>query len=402
MVLCAAMSIYPHSSDDASGWQNHGLAFSRDPYEYHHTSHTQRQYISDKQMEDFCRARYSASYTTASVSSHPAAWTLEDFQSIARLMSYHAIQEGKMMTEADVAREMLSSYNYYLMPGFQVYIKTCAGYTEHIKKIHANLEASKGWCYGLRKLCGLIDDAQLREVVDRLHAEIVEQEGYEREQILQEELRKAIVSQQQNVRHTYEQQRQDLYQLANEWNEHESDDRYKKRIQALQVMSQDTYPTYTTKQYVISSAVTQVILQTGSEIRLYRSCYGNELQQVLHQECISGIEQLATLGNSSTLYDHKHALVECFDAARDYNQSGNVCHAAMVADFCWAVLDCGKAVAEGVAQGLMLCAQDAFNYPLQTATFVGASELYSLIRWPICYTMLLILALPTLIITLLE
>jgi hypothetical protein len=76
----------------------------------------------------------------------------------------------------------------------------------------------------------------------------------------------------------------------------------------------------------------------------------------------------------SLAYGHQEALVDCIDAAREYNQVGLVHKASVITDFCWALLDYGSAVAEGAACGLIGAIQDIIEYPIQTAACVIAGK----------------------------
>jgi hypothetical protein len=76
----------------------------------------------------------------------------------------------------------------------------------------------------------------------------------------------------------------------------------------------------------------------------------------------------------SLAYGHQEALVDCIDAAREYNQVGLVHKASVITDFCWALLNYGSAVAEGAACGLIGAVRDMVEHPIQTVACVVAGE----------------------------
>jgi hypothetical protein len=106
----------------------------------------------------------------------------------------------------------------------------------------------------------------------------------------------------------------------------------------------------------------------------YTPCYGNQLQQVMHQECLDLLQHTAKLPVTSVVYAHKETLTECADAAREYNQDGDVRTASRVTDFCWALLDYGSAIVEGAALGVIGTVVDMAMRPMSTAASIVAGE----------------------------
>lgn len=126
--------------------------------------------------------------------------------------------------------------------------------------------------------------------------------------------------------------------------------------------------------YILNSDVAACLLNNGHKPRLYATNFGNQLQQALHQECIDIATQSVYLRPQSLLYSCKSALLDITDASREFNQLGLSHKTTMLNDFAYALLDCGSAIVEGVAQGIIYAAKDMMDHPLQTVLCVVAGE----------------------------
>jgi hypothetical protein len=131
---------------------------------------------------------------------------------------------------------------------------------------------------------------------------------------------------------------------------------------------------YEVRSYTISPDAQTLLLQRNQDIRPYQIVYGNQLQHVAHQDCIEVLEQTIAISDNSLLYHQKTALIDCIDVAREYNQLGFTAKAFHITDFCRALLDYGKAVAQGIALGIIGAAQDCIDHPIQTALTIAAGE----------------------------
>jgi hypothetical protein len=131
---------------------------------------------------------------------------------------------------------------------------------------------------------------------------------------------------------------------------------------------------FITQSYNISPEINYVLQDTGLNHIDYTSCYGNPVQQLLHQENLDQLQQLGTLSPLSPIFYHKSAIAECVDSAREYNQVGLVCDSVKVTDMCWALLDYGKVICEGAAQGLIMVAKDLVGHPEHALLLVVAGE----------------------------
>ncbi|MBS1986507.1 EndoU domain-containing protein [Candidatus Dependentiae bacterium] len=316
-----------------------------------------------------------------------ASWNATDFAHAAESAKYEAIKHGNCRHH--VEQQMLRRYDFYSVLAFREYIKTIAGYRSHIKKLHARLQAQKSRLHRVWRTFGFSDPNYIQQLdmAERLNAEILKEEAIEQAVAKQQQRLEAleaqqrilqaqyeIRNQQESVRKAFESQRKELNRLPDEWSclqdmyqEHDLCDggRYEQRRQALYDVIHDAC-NYETKSYPVSSAASELIGNTGNDAEPYRTCYGNQLQQVIHQECIDGMERLVSLPETSVVYPYKESIAQCFDAAREYNQAGSVDKATAVADFCWTLLDYGKAIAQGAIDGFVGGVCDMLEHPVET------------------------------------
>jgi hypothetical protein len=94
----------------------------------------------------------------------------------------------------------------------------------------------------------------------------------------------------------------------------------------------------------------------------FTTCYGSQLQQALHQECLSLLGACDTFNNTNSLDMFKEGCTDLVRAAMGYNHQGDFIHSARIADFCWAMVDystivgnvalqTSKAVLKGIVAG---------------------------------------------------
>jgi hypothetical protein len=248
----------------------------------------------------------------------------------------------------------------------------------------------QGKGYHVRKIFGLVNSGykQLLAVTEKLHQEIVAQEKAEEieraaaQKKYQQDKAKLIRIKHDNVRTTFDAQRDILMQESHEWQvvreiyqeeQVGNTTRIERRIQALNRIDNGQV-FYTEQSYTFSSSAIQLIQQTGGDSANYHNNYGNQFQQTIHQECIDGIEQLANMHPSAILHPYKQGIAGCFDAAREYNQAGLTSQAATITDFCWSLLDYGKAIAEGAIDGVIGAVRDIAEHPLEATLCAVAGE----------------------------
>jgi len=319
------------------------------------------------------------------------AWSEQQFaDTIEHCIEYY-VSYG--YSRDDAHEHMLKQHALYLFPSFIKNIKKLSGYRPYIKNLHQQLLDKQGRGYRARKMLGCVNRGyiKLRAVTEQLYNEIIAQEKKEAAQQISEQKRKAQQQQDKvkalrikhdNVRTTFDAQRGELMQESHEWHELleiceeerlGDTTRIERRIQALNLITKDQI-TYTEQSYKLSISATKLLQQTGSDTTMYTTHYGNQLQQVIHQECIDGIEHCATLQPSAAMYPYGHGIALCFDAARECNQAGQTSKAAMIADFCWTLLDCGLAIAEGAVDGVVGAVKDIAEHPVQAVICAVAGQ----------------------------
>ena len=175
--------------------------------------------------------------------------------------------------------------------------------------------------------------------------------------------------------------------------------RLERRLKALQDIANNGF-SYQNQTYTLNANSMSALNEASYDHEAYGSCYGNQLQQVMHQECIELVEQTALLQNDSPLRPYKESFMACIDAIREYNQSGSTKNACQVADLYWALFDYhnksleafragtraviyeivthpveyGSAIAEGALAGTLGVINHAIEHPIQTAGWVFFGE----------------------------
>lgn len=125
--------------------------------------------------------------------------------------------------------------------------------------------------------------------------------------------------------------------------------------------------------YQLDDASQKLLQQSYINIKDYRTCYGNQLQQQIHQECITLVAYTASIVPQSPIFAYQSSIVEYIEAARLYNKAGLTYEASAINDFCFTLLDYGKALLEGAQDGLMSVIDDITKNPLPTLTTAALS-----------------------------
>ena len=358
----------------------YGLSVAHNQQRMHHPHHSTPSYDQLALSAQICQS-----------------WSNQRFaQEIERSIEY-CTACGYSRDQAE--QEVLEQHHLYLFPNFIKSIKTLSGYRHHIRQLFQQQPQSKPsiWSKVITFLtCSNQRHAEFVDTIKKLHQEIIEQETLEEAQRKSrdnrcdsrvdtwqlEHSRQAQRVKQQTVRATFDAQRDGLECESTEW--HELLDIYQeeglgnttrieRRIQTLHKMNNGQV-VYAEQSYTLSSSAVQLLQQTGSNSESYTSNYGNPLQQVIHQECIDGIEHLAKLHQSALVYPYQQGIAQCFDAAREYNQAGLTINAATISGFCWTLLDCGLAIAEGAVDGVVGAVKDIAEHPVQAAICAVAGQ----------------------------
>lgn len=149
--------------------------------------------------------------------------------------------------------------------------------------------------------------------------------------------------------------------------------RIEKRFGALQDI-ESIGVHYALYNYVLPQDVINYLKTVDHNADSYTFCYGNQIQHSIHEDCIMLLQEASMIPVSSIMHSRVSAIIDCIDAARIYNQAADCLKACTVQDFCWSLLEYGKAVAEGVVWGAVGAVHDCLQHPLHTAACVIIPE----------------------------
>lgn len=126
----------------------------------------------------------------------------------------------------------------------------------------------------------------------------------------------------------------------------------------------------TTQTYVLSPVINDYCNAYEINIEALQSCTGNIVQQILHREFIEITKHSATIWNNKEYKQISDQFSSTFadftDAGIAFNHEKNIDQAINLADACWAIFDCIKAVGEGMIQGICTTIDDIIH-PVRTA-----------------------------------
>ncbi|HEV2601883.1 MAG TPA: toxin C-terminal domain-containing protein [Candidatus Babeliales bacterium] len=139
---------------------------------------------------------------------------------------------------------------------------------------------------------------------------------------------------------------------------------------------------YESRSYEIATPVGDLLQDYNYDVLAYDHFYGDQLQQLAHQDCIDILEKIVYQNHALPLHvrqqDFSKGLLGCVDAAREYNHVGLPEKSFHIIDFCYAFLDCGvdvvKGVLEGTAKGLIGAVSHCIQHPIETAACVVAGK----------------------------
>lgn len=148
-----------------------------------------------------------------------------------------------------------------------------------------------------------------------------------------------------------------------------------KRLDTYNQMIKDSNDLqYVSRSYNISNKNKQLINQYGYDEVSFLQCCGNQLNQILHQESLTLLDHINSLASHSILHHYQEALVNLTVAMVDYNHEKQIDKAMQVGDFCWAILDYGQAILEGVALGAYSAVIDIINNPIEATINIIAGK----------------------------
>ncbi|MCK5633034.1 EndoU domain-containing protein, partial [bacterium] len=125
--------------------------------------------------------------------------------------------------------------------------------------------------------------------------------------------------------------------------------------------------------YQLSENTIQFLKNNEQQAFWYKTCRGNFLQQVVHQEFIDAIsccEQFTSNFNLS-LSEHEkiknlqNLILNISTTGCQYNQCGKIINAIRLSDVCWSLVDYGHAALQGIGEGIEDIAQLVLH-PIKT------------------------------------
>jgi hypothetical protein len=279
---------------------------------------------------------------------------------------YHACNrssDGNAVTyihERDLAI-ILQQWHLYNYPAFWQFIRNFPNYLQHIQQVAHALQHDVNL---QQKLSARAQEAVLYE------AARISQERMQRIEQTKNSLQKAYESQVDTLNAHVS----DYQELTGLYKDYAVGDcaRLERRIQALQATQDSSI--YKHQSYTVPLGTQALLLNNNHNPDLYAGCYGNQLQQQTHRECLTLLEQTSMLQQQSLAYKYQDALVELTDVARAYNHEGLAAHALSVIDLCWSLLDYSAAMVQGAATGIASATLDIVEHPLETTLCALAGE----------------------------
>ncbi|HJZ23008.1 MAG TPA: hypothetical protein VJ201_00985, partial [Candidatus Babeliales bacterium] len=246
-------------------------------------------------------------------------------------------------------KEILNQRHLYFSEDFVKLAKTYPGYAVTIKALHKQFESTSR----TKKLVDILWSGKYRAGLQKRINQLYHEISSKNPILLKPILSPNQCNEYRELQQLYSQDFPCLSQAI------------KKRFQAIAELQRGKEH-FSTQPYHIDSNVSQLLLKNNYYPAGFIECIGNQLQHVIHQESIDILQYLSILSPLLILYSYQSGLVDCVAAIRDYNEQGFIDNAVSIADFCWTLLDCGQAVAEGVALGLYATAQDFVDHPVMT------------------------------------
>jgi len=158
-----------------------------------------------------------------------------------------------------------------------------------------------------------------------------------------------------------------------QWHAYESDPRYVTRLQSWQESVQRRK--FTFKKYELTSKGETLFRDLELDNKAFVCLYGNQFQHALHSEFVdlanrAGLLYFQTTNSEALKFSQEIATFS--DVGSSHLKTGYILQAVYTADFCWALLDCGVAFAEGAFQAVKNIGNQ-LRHPIVTAANVGGS-----------------------------
>lgn len=354
-ILChtnthAYPNLYPHQLIiSTNNNQTHYNELATNPPKSSKTARSYAQYITQQQWQQ------------EQIRLH-AQWTEQQFAD--EITSYLNQANIAGYTNNNAEYSILDLHHLYCLESFITCIKQLPLYRPYIHSLHQHMQQQKkGLIYRFKKQIGYLtlSYADFVEKVTQLHSELEH-----------DERRAGITNEQQCsiVREMLEES-DDIVLCQQE----QIDIRISKRNEVLQ-KAQATPSTYTYHEYQLTDTTKKLLHESSRNSSPFESCYGTALQQQAHQEIVDILNVTAEYSKKipcSALFS-ADILLNFTDISHSFNAQGHTVKAFAINDFCFALLDYGKAVMEGIGAGINGVVCNALNNPLQTAACLVAGE----------------------------
>jgi hypothetical protein len=110
-------------------------------------------------------------------------------------------------------------------------------------------------------------------------------------------------------------------------------------------------PLFLEEQYTLDTESQNLLEAYALLPHNYTTCYGTQIQQILHTEFITIIQRITLYHASYATSDLERLVVEFADLGIHANKAAYVTKAITCADVCFGILECCKGSVEGIGDG---------------------------------------------------
>ncbi|HEV2601057.1 MAG TPA: hypothetical protein VGT41_02045 [Candidatus Babeliales bacterium] len=129
-----------------------------------------------------------------------------------------------------------------------------------------------------------------------------------------------------------------------------------KRVHAMNQMLTYQHPQLP-QSYELPATVHYLLSKNNIPAHYFTNCLGNPIQMQLHEELLEMLNQTAALHETyswhPSINNFTKTIITFFDISNTYNNVGYVDRAKTINDFCWVLLEYGKAIIAGTLSGVI-------------------------------------------------
>ena len=309
--------------------------------------------------------------------SHEVSWAhskdRRGLSGINSLKSYSAEDFKKDFVECGYTEsEILNQRCLYMLDEFVKYAQTYSGYEDTIRSLYVELKNLSL----VQKVCHMATGKYCRKLQKRIGDLYKSLDAIKKEPLINGYYNPADIVE-KTFKSTFSENFAEYGTLESVYKSHMPN--LAKAISARSVIYRNSADSsfdfqLKDKSYNLNSNIKQLLSRSGHDFNTFARCYGNQLQQVIHQESLDILNHVYNLTPSSILYDHQEALIDLTVSIVEYNHANMPDKSMCIADFCWTLLDYGQAVMEGVALGLYSAVQDILTNPIEATVSIVAGK----------------------------